>query len=185
MVTTRKHIPQPEANAPPPAPALFRIDPGWLFLIPGIVLLMAAVLIPAKDDLTEARHLRDRAYSVEDWHTQRLARYSAYLDALDQRDETVVRSLAASQLNMTTEEFEPVLSAGLRGGASVFPELEPPFTPLDPPTPPDTRLQRLASKPEGRLWLVGLGGLCVLIGLMPWGSPTNHQREDLTPSDTA
>jgi hypothetical protein len=150
---------------------LFHLDPGWLFLFPGLALLGATVLIPAQDDLSEARWKRDRAAAIERNRLDRLDHYGAYLEALDRGEDSVVLSLAAAQLNMAPEGHQPVsaLSDPSRSDASVFPSLEP-----DPPVlpaPPDrthrSKLAMLATGSRSRLWLIAGGALCVMIGLLP------------------
>ena len=41
------------------------IDPGWLFILAGMGVLAAVVLIPASENLQRARWQRDRALAVE------------------------------------------------------------------------------------------------------------------------
>ncbi len=142
-----------------------RIDAGWPFLLAGISLLGATVLIPASDDLGEAEWQRDRAMAIERQHEQRLARHRAYLDALKREDEAVVRSLAATQLNRVEKGAEVVLVE--RSDASVFPALEP--NPVELPRRHEVGsfLERLTTNPRTKPILLGLGSLAVLIGLLP------------------
>jgi hypothetical protein len=148
---------------------LVRLDPGWLFLLAGLAVLAATVLIPAYDDLAQARWQRDRALAIEQHRVQRLERYGAYLDALDRRDESVVLSLAAEQLNKVPVGRQPLLPPADPGtrSASVFPMLEP--EPLRLPTvqAQDSTLARLATGDRTRLWLIAGGALCVLLGVLP------------------
>jgi hypothetical protein len=154
-----------------PRGPLFRLDPGWLFLCPGLVLLGATVLIPAQDDLAAARWKRDRAVAIEMNRLERLDHYGAYLGALDRGEDSVVLSLAAAQLNMAPEGHQPVsaLSDPSRRDASVFPSLEP-DPPVLPP-PPDqshrSKLATLATGERSRLWLIAGGALCIMVGLLP------------------
>src|SRR5437763_930116 len=68
------------------------IDPGWLFAIAGLAILACTVLLPALDDLGEARWQRDRALAIEKHRLVRLARYKQYLDALDSKDPALILS---------------------------------------------------------------------------------------------
>jgi len=148
--------------------AAILFDPGWLFLIAGMALLGSTVLIPAGEDLDEARWLRDRALCVEAHRQQRLARYEEYYAALLERDPALVQSLAASQLNQIPEGqasmpgFSP-----MRASASVFPALEPPALKLPDRDVDRSALARLATGERSRLWLIAAGSLCVLVGLLP------------------
>jgi len=137
--------------------------------------LAATVLIPAYDDLMEARWVKSRTAIIEQSRLDRLKHYGMYLDALEREDPSVVMSLAASQLNMIPESFEPLAPpenpANL--SASVYSLLEP-----DPATITDQQPERSKSRLEGwatndrnRVWLIVAGGFCVLIGLLPPVSP--------------
>ncbi len=161
--------PPGSARAPRGAAPLFAIDAGWLFLVAGLALLAATVLIPAADDLAEARWRRDRAVAVENYRVRRLENYSDFLDALARQDQTLVLSLAATQLNLAPENRVPMLDPAELGthSASVFPALEPAFIPAPPPKRPASTLQRWATDNRRRLWLIVSGGVCVLVGLLP------------------
>lgn len=147
------------------------IDPGWLFLVAGLALMAAGVLIPAGRDLDNALWRRDRVLTAEMHRLERLTRYETYLDALRQRDETVVRQLATTQLGLTPVDSEVLLlvSDGEAEDASVFRALEP-----DPLRLPELRetnslLARLANGEQPRLWLLAVASMLVLIGLLPAG----------------
>lgn len=157
------------------AAALAVLDPGWLFLIAGIMLLGSMVIIPAQDDLRHAQWLRDRAKAVLDHRTQRLDRYREYLAAVDAQEPSVVLSLAASQLNQIPSDRAPLpepesthAKSSKNGSAMVFPALEPP-PPVLPAEPPkvDSTLARWATGGESRLWMIAAGALCLLLGLLP------------------
>lgn len=151
------------------ARGLSRLDPGWLFLLAGLTILSATVLIPAQDDLAEARLQRDRAMAFEERATARLERYSDYLDALSRRDETLVTSLVATQLNLAPAGRSVLPLAGEPDAfdASVFRDLEPAATPMPELHLADTALRRLTTGRHSRLWMIAGGAMCLLIGLMP------------------
>lgn len=161
-------------NTSRPRP-LFRLDPGWLFLMAGCAIIGATVLIPAKLDLDQAVWQRDRAIAIEGHRLERLERYGAYLDALRREDESVVLSLAALKLNKSPEDRVPLgpFIDPASTSASVFPALEPP--PLElPPAPSQavrnpraSTLERWTTDETIRLWLIGAGVLCALVGLLP------------------
>ncbi len=165
-------VPAPKQPAPI---ALF--DPGWLFLIAGIGIIAATVLIPAADELAQVRLQRDRALAVERHRADRIARYSEYLDALDREEPSLVMALAQSQLNqipqgrsLIIEQPQPMV--GPVASASVFSDLEPP-----PPTLPEavkvnSILERLTTSDSTRPLLLAGGALCLLLGLLPRSTPT-------------
>lgn len=156
-MTARRHIP------------LVVIDPAWFFLLPGLALVAAAVLIPAFSDLDRARDQRDMALAIEEQHLDRLRRYAEYLDAIDRGDEPVVLSLAAMQLNMLPVGRASLIDAqaAAERPASVLPFLEPDAVVMPLREPTDSILSKLALHPRRRLWLMAVGVLGVLIGILP------------------
>lgn len=159
-----------------PLQPLIRLDPGWLFLIAGMLVVACTVLIPAQRSLDNARWERDRAAAIERHRVERLERYAAYLDALSRGDESVLLSLAATQLNKLPEDRIPLdmpPEVSLTS-ASVFPTLEP--DPLElPPRPERARkpslLESLTIGNTSRLWLMAAGLLCIVWGLLPASAP--------------
>lgn len=145
------------------------IDAGWLFLIAGVALLGATLLIPAADDLAEARWIRDRALAVENHRMARLSRYEEYLGALENKDPSLVLSLAASQLNQIPADTAiiPGLEIAPDADASVFLALEPPPLVLPERKVIDSRLQRWATDSSKRVWLLAGSALLIMIGLLP------------------
>jgi hypothetical protein len=158
-------VPRTRSN---PAPLAY-LDPGWLYLLSGLALVIATILIPAVRDLDDVRHQRDRALVLEDHRLERLGRYQQYLDALERREPALIMALAASQLNQIprgrTLLFD--LTESETAFAPIFAQLEPP-----PPTLPERRepssiLFRWTTSERTRPWLLAAGGVCMLMGLLP------------------
>jgi hypothetical protein len=151
-----------------PAPLAY-LDPGWLYLLSGIALVAATILIPAVRDLDDVRHQRDRALVLEEHRLERLQRYQDYLDALERREPALIMALAASQLNqiprgrtLIIESPETTLAS-----ASVFAQLEPPPPVLPERHHPRSILFRWTTSERTRPWLLAAGGVCMLMGLLP------------------
>lgn len=157
-----------ERIAPPkPFPAFF--DPAWLYLLAGLALLAATVLVSAQVDLEAAQHQRDIVLAVERHREDRLNRYKEFLAALDAREPALVESLAGSQLNQI-----PASRAAIPGtvrdnavDASVFPALEPPPVALPPAMQTRSLLTRLTTNDATRLWLLAGSAVLILVGLLP------------------
>ncbi len=151
-----------------PSP-LSMIDPGWLFLLAGIVIIGATVLIPAYNDLADVRWQRDRALAVEQRRIDRLERHSGYLRALQREEPSLVLALAASQLNQIPEGRSLVLEPAdpATASASVFAGLEPPAVPLPEQSRVGSLLETLATNDLTRTWLLAAGGVSLLVGLLP------------------
>lgn len=163
------------AQSDRPAPISY-LDPGWLYLLGGIALIAATILIPAIRDLDDVRHQRDRALALEQHRLERLRRYGDYLAALERREPALVMALAASQLNkipqgrtLILESFDPSSPS-----ASVFPALEPPPPALPERRHPDSVLYSWTTSERARPWLLAAGGVCMLMGLMSRGDPERH-----------
>lgn len=155
------------------------IDPGWLYLASGSAIVVASVLIPAQEDLREARRHRDRAVLAADYAAQRVARYSSFLESLEARDPTVMTNLAATQLNLVPASKTPLfmLRSDRPDDANVFREIEPPPPPTPPALEPDAEpersmLARLVTSGATRPWAVIAGMMCVLVGLLPPARPS-------------
>jgi hypothetical protein len=160
----------PGAARPPRRPVVF--DPGWLFLLAGIGVLGSTILLPAIDQLNHARWLRDRARVIEHHRLERIARHEEFLGALKEQDATLSLNLAASQLNQIPADRTPLTGDQLEqpaGGASVFPALEP--DPIDLPreVTVDSTLHRLVTGERTRSWMIVIGAVLILIGLLPQG----------------
>jgi hypothetical protein len=136
-----------------------------------MAILGATVLIPAAEDLEAARWQADKALAVEEHRLERLNRYEEYLAALDNREPSLILSLAVTQLNQIPEGRAPIANQrtpiGAASDASVFPSLEPPPLRLPERRRVESTLQRLTTDNTTRLWLIAGGAACVLIGLMP------------------
>lgn len=163
------------SSAPTARPPIALFDPGWLYLLAGIVLLAATVLIPAMDDLAEVRLQRDRALALEQHRTDRLKRYQDYLGALEREEPSLVMALAASQLNEIPQDRSLILetpeSTPPPASASVFSGLEPPPLKLPEREPVNSILERWTSSDPSRTWLVAAGAVCLLMGLLPRSKP--------------
>lgn len=161
-----------EPSARPLRP-IDRFDPGWLFLVAGLVLLGLTVVIPAQADLAEAEWQRDRALAIEAQREERLFKHERYLAALESREPTVVRALAASQLNLVPAGHGAIVEVDdpATSNASVFPGLEPSPILLPELRLVDSRLGRWARDTRSRLWLIAAGSMLVLMGVLPWGPP--------------
>jgi hypothetical protein len=155
-----------------PAPA-FRgplLDPGWLFLVAGTVLIAATVLIPAQRELDQVRFAVTKAQAAAAHRGERLGNYQQYLSDVQSGNESTVRSLAAMQLNQAPEGTDVLVPSGdiQHRTASVFTALEPkPLKLPEPPARAPSLLEQWATDDRARLWLLAAGALLLLIGLLP------------------
>lgn len=151
---------------------LFRLDPGWLFILAGLAVCAAGVLLPAQADL---RALEDQLALLQGEEArayQRLAAHADFIDQVDRGEPGIIKRLAAAQLNLVPEGDKPVLLSG--GEASPVTEWIDATVDLNlrpPPIDPASTLSRWANG-QSRLWMFGGGIMAVFIGLLisPEGS---------------
>jgi hypothetical protein len=157
-----RHDAEPSSAAAP----LFRFDPGWMFVLAGLAVCVAGVLLPAQADLHALRQQLGELKSEEARWYSRLKAHGDFLDQIDRGDADLVRRLAASQLNVIPSNETPVLLAP--AGSPPLTQwidntVKPERTPVS--TLPISSLSRLANGPD-RLWLFAGGIMCVFIGLL-------------------
>jgi hypothetical protein len=141
-------------------------DPGWLFVLAGLVLVASATLVPATYDLwvmrTQLRHLD----AQERENCNRLEAYSRFVQELDAADPQLVRRLAASQLNLVPRGERPVIVAASAGQTPIEwadATVEPVRASVVPF--PDSLLSRLTLGRKA-LWIAGAGAMCIFLGLL-------------------
>lgn len=172
MAMPTVHAPHIAASSRPRPRPLFRLDAGWLFLIAGLAVVSATILIPASLDLSESRWQKDKALAIERHRQTRLERYGQYLAAVQRGDDDLMLSLMATQLNMSPAARVPLMPPEdpRAVSASPFPGLEP--EPIDLPERPawesnPSLLVRLTTNDRHRLWMLASGAVCILIGVLP------------------
>ena len=78
-------------------------------------------------------------------------------------------SLAQTQLNLAPADRLTLVDLAQTelGSASVFDGLEPAYVPAPALVEPRSMLAGLATSDRARVWLLTIGGVCLLVGLMP------------------
>jgi len=153
---------------------LIRIDPGWLFVLAGLSLVLAATIVPSGRQLHDLRMQLEELRHAERENFALMGAYDRFVSDLDDRDPALVRRLAASQLNVIPRGETPILMASTV--YSSVPEWieatveRERFAPIEPP---DTLLARW-TEGRGRLWAIGAGGFFVFAGLLIGPSSTRR-----------
>jgi ABC-type sugar transport system permease subunit len=141
-------------------------DPGWMFLVAGLVLVVSSVLVPASYDLwvmrTQLRHLD----AQERENFNRLEAYGRFVQSLDSNDPQLVRRLAAAQLNLVPSGETPLIrqSTANRTPTEWVDMTVAPVRASVVPFP-DSLLSRLTLGRKA-LWVAGAGVMCMFLGLL-------------------
>jgi hypothetical protein len=164
---------------------LFRIDPGWPFVISGLALIVSAVLIPAQRELHDLEQRLKVHQAYEARAQAEILAYQQFMADLknDATNERLLERLVRAQLNKMPKDERPLLLMPT-ANETVPTWIESSVTVEIPkPTPyADTLLSRIASGPR-RLWVLATGAFLVFLGVM--FAPTtfsSRRREDPAPA---
>jgi hypothetical protein len=145
---------------------LFRLDPGWPFLLAGLALLVAALLIPAQRELHDLRQELRAVEAGESRVFARLQAYDQFLSDVRAGDPQLVRRLAAAQLNMVPKgEDSLLLTPGLNQTVAQWIDESVPDPVVAAEPYPDTLLARLALGPH-RLWMMAAAVFLLFVGFI-------------------
>jgi len=167
----------------PIARVLAVLSPGWPFLLGGVLVVGAAMLLPAWRDVQTVRFERDQLAALVDAASQRLAATQSIRESLRRGDAELNQRLIAWQHNRLpvgdTAIAREIYTAGVLGWVdSTVPDA------ADVASPPvATRLERLVSGPS-RLWILGAGLLMIFIGLVGFGT-SRSEDEGLSVGDSS
>jgi len=142
------------------------LDPGWLFVIAGLAMCAAVIIIPAENSLQALRQQVGQLKEEESLLAARLSAHASFLDELRRGEPALVRRLAAAQLNLVPEGERPVLLVR-SASASVEDWIERTVREeaAASPRPARSVLAMLTEGPQ-RLWVLGGSILSVFIGLL-------------------
>ena len=164
---------------------LFRIDPGWPFVISGLALIVSAVLIPAQRELHDLEQRLEVHRAYEARAQAEIVAYRQFMVDLanDSTNERLLERLVRAQLNKMPKDERPLLLMPT-ANETVPTWIESSVTVEIPkPTPyTDTLLSRIASGPR-RLWVLATGAFLVFLGVM--FAPTtfsSRRREETAPA---
>lgn len=133
---------------------------GWTYLLAGSVLLAAAAVIPAQQDLERARLLGARADAQVEYRRGILDECGTRLAALAEPNDALLASLAQTHLNLAPEGSRPLSLPLPPARATLAAE----HRRAEPET---SLLSRLVTRRPARPLVVVLASVCVLIGLLP------------------
>jgi hypothetical protein len=143
-----------------------RFDSGWLYIVAGCLLLWAAIVLPAKQEL---EHIQERVALIEEDREHLAYRIHEYESFIDQ--------LIAQDANLITRVIQMQTSGAMRGEFVVYDPnaAKTPLQWLERKTAMPLRVIREGENPtllEGltskdrRLWIAGFGGFALFVGLL-------------------
>lgn len=145
---------------------LFRIDPGWPFVIAGLLLLAAGILIPGHRELLELKGELLRQETREQAAFEQLRAYDEFLAGVRESSPEIVRRLAMAHLNkIPAGEDSLLLTPGMNQTVGEWIESSIPDRTVVVPPYPDTVLARWALGP-GRLWMLGVAVMLLFVGFV-------------------
>jgi len=145
---------------------LFRPDPGWLWLIAGLVVVFVATVVPAQLSLERDRAALRQLQAAETRTFELLAAHDRFLADLREGHPPLLRRLAASNLNRMPADHEAVLLAESIDDHPIrWLEASVPAPVSDSVVQAPSLLETLVSG-RSRLWVVGFGLLCLFVGLL-------------------
>ena len=139
----------------------------WGFFLCGIVLVVAAAILPLNADLEWTNHQSTLARVIEQDHIARNASYQSMIDAVDRNDPDTLQLLAQSNLGLIPAGNDALVTPGVRNDPMLLELLEPAPLPRPEFAPNYSRLERLVMVPKARLWVIAGGILLVFIGILP------------------
>ena len=146
------------------------LDVGWPWLLAGVMMLLAAGVIPSQLHLEEEQIAVQRLQAEYAREERLVETYERFLDEVSRGEETVVRRLAAAQLGLISADHKPLL---LTSGLSEPPTRWIERTALSAnragfatdATPTRSMLTQMLSG-SGRLWVFAGALLSIFIGLL-------------------
>lgn len=145
------------------------MDTGWPMLVAALALIGSIVMVPALDDLGQARLRRDRALAVARYKEEQLILHERFLAALDSGDPHLAEALAATQLNLAPAGQVALIPASmfLAGNPSAFPALSAPPPDLPERQRAGSLLERLVLGERPRRITICVAAMLLLVGLLP------------------
>ena len=143
------------------------LDAGWLFVLAGLAVCGAALLVPAQQDLSAVESKRKQLDVQATASMRQLVAYDAVLQGLLDQDPQIMRRLAANHLNLLPEGDTPILLDPVRADGSFDRWVrESSKVEVQPAAvASETLLARISTGPYRVLVIAG-GILCLFIGTL-------------------
>ncbi|MCH2137424.1 MAG: hypothetical protein MK074_00005 [Phycisphaerales bacterium] len=151
------------------------LDPGWCFVLAGLALVAAAVLIPAWRDVVTLEHTVATLESRIERAQARQRTGREVLEALRAEDPVTWQRLVAWQWNLVPLGDEAIIRERHDGGLAGWVDARTGEAAEVPAAVPTSMAEQFVA-PRLRPWAVGVGGLCLLIGIVALPLPGRGVR---------
>ena len=145
---------------------LLKFDIGWFYLCAGCLLLWAAIVLPPTQELES---LQERLTIIQQEHetmTYQIDQFQLFYDALSAREPELIKRVVHMQTNGDAKGdfvvFDP--NAAKTPLEWVKRRTAQPLTIV--PTPEKDSMLEILIAGDQRLWVAGLGGLILFVGLV-------------------
>jgi len=154
-----------------------KLNFGWLYILCGLVLTVAAIILPAHQELQELKSKQEVIADDLEYLEYQVTIYETFLQDVVNREPDFIQRLTEMQFNRAPQ------------GEQVVFDPSAPRTPLEwvaqraiksRTIQSDVQQASLLSKfteDEGRLWVLAVGIIILFVGLTSQASPTDKTIE--------
>ena len=151
------------------------IDPGWCFVLAGLGLVAAALLVPAWRDVQDLSTRVSRLESRIDHLRAKQHQGKVLLEALHADNPLVQQRLIAWQWNLVPLGDQPIIRERHDAGLSGWVEARTPAPAIEYTAAAPSHLEHLLDDAI-RPWLLAGGGLCLLVGIVALPLPAAQRK---------
>jgi hypothetical protein len=145
---------------------LQQFDHGWLYLLSGLALTVAAIVLPAKQDLEALQEKREAiALDLADLEHQ-IGLYQSFLDELSQDNPLLQQRMIEMQFNKPSDGTPIVFDGSAAKTPLEWIELRSRRVRAYDIEQDRTSMLTALANGRGRLWLAGGGVFVIFIGLV-------------------
>lgn len=164
------------------------LDPGWPWLLAGVLLMVSAAVIPSEQRLLREQAAVRQLEQERDRLREVSETYVRFLDEVGRGEETLVRRLAAAQLGIVPEGLEPlVILSGVTDPPTRWIERAAMNDIDDAAASSETTQASLLVSildGSGQLWVFGAALLFIFVGLLlgPTGDESDARESGASAS---
>jgi len=143
-----------------------RFDFGWLYLLCGLVLTGAAIVLPARHNLDVLTSKKTTIASDLEELAYRMGVYQAFLDDVLAENPQLTKRLIEMQFNTSPEGSSVVIDRSASQTPLAWVAQRAKRTRVLPMESEQASILSQFAAGQGRLWLLGSGAFAIFIGLI-------------------